>query len=213
MQLPFESKILLANANKDCAQSLPFVVLDLDHTLFDCSCMDESTCGRRPDGTLEFGRYIYRRPFLTEFLSQLFSRSRGVSVWTAAEEDYMEAAIGLIFTEEQRHRLRHLRSRKHCVYVHWQADPLKPLRDLWAIDAEMDGGNTVAVDDTPRTAALNPANLIGVARWEIFDDPKCEDADLLAVLSRIAEWRPSVRENSDDVLLDIGAIFVDERCS
>lgn len=70
------------------------IVLDLDETLIHATAK-----GLNRPGDFTVGPYqVYRRPYLSEFLNDLFSWAK-IGVWSSASDDYVEEIVQHIFPD------------------------------------------------------------------------------------------------------------------
>jgi RNA polymerase II subunit A small phosphatase-like protein len=141
------------------------LVLDLDETLIFAS---EAELSRPSDH--QVGHYfIYRRPYLREFLAYV-ARSLDVAVWTASTRPYAVAICEQIFEYEPcfvwaRDRCTHRRNVESDTWEHH-----KSLAKLKRRGYNLAG--VVAVDDTPEKYAKSYGNLVRVLPYwgDLGDD-------------------------------------------
>ena len=160
------------------------LVLDLDETLIFAT---EAELARPSDH--QVGRYfIYRRPYLREFLAHV-AKSFEVAVWTASTRLYADAICQQIFEYEPsfvwaRERCTH---RRNVEFDSWEHH-----KSLGKIKKRgYDLASVIAVDDTPEKYAKSYGNLVRVSPY--WGDPGDDELSLLAsYLDKLAQV-PNVR--------------------
>lgn len=161
------------------------LILDLDETLIFAT---EDPLSRGED--FHAGDYyVYRRPFLGEFLDLCF-RLFQVAVWTSSNEGYAETIARHVFGERE---LAFLWARNRCTRrfqpewqeYYWVKD-LKKVRR-----AGHDLNRVLVVDDTPRKHERNYGNFIRVREYhgEIEDRELKYLAAYLPTLTSVASVR------------------------
>lgn len=150
-----------------------FIVLDLDETLIhslDAESKDELLSlysDEAPNSPLSLRNRIHdvplkgdktitvvERPFLQEFLRDIFRYFECVIVWTAGKEHYANAIVDTIFKEKRPtavYNWNHCRKREHSY-----DKPLRYLAEDPNIGADLN--RTIIVDDRPENFADNPEN-------------------------------------------------------
>jgi RNA polymerase II subunit A small phosphatase-like protein len=83
------------------------LILDLDETLIHAS---KSTLDREADFVI-FHYYIYKRPFLDEFLTSIEAYFR-IAFWSSASDDYVEQVVDAIYPEPNKKEF--VWGRKRC---------------------------------------------------------------------------------------------------
>lgn len=152
--------------------------------------------------------YVYKRPYLNEFLSFIVS-SYDIAVWTSSSSEYAKCIISNIFPSS--YQLKFIWSRERCTksYVHpsesIDVDPHIYIKDLKKIKKRgYDLNQILVVDDSPKQLQRNYGNLIRVNQYsgERDDDElKLLEVYLQALNKydniRIIEkrgWQSSVRQ-------------------
>ena len=137
------------------------LILDLDETLI-YGTMSPATS----EADFEVGPYfIYKRPFLREFLKFCFNNFL-VSVWTSSGEDYAKGVADNIFTGFG--KLEFVWSCSRCVtkfdpeyFQHYYVKDLKKVKRLgYSLE------NIIMIDNTPRKLCRNYGNLVRVKSFE-----------------------------------------------
>lgn len=143
------------------------IILDLDETLIyadkkplqvDCSFMVE-------------GYYVYRRPYLTEFL-QFCADTFRVAIWTASNELYAKAVVSEIFSDDN--SLEFVWSRKRCTI---KPDPVEQeyiyIKNLKKIKAKgYDLNQVIFIDDDFQKLSRNYGNLVLIKKFEGCQDDR-----------------------------------------
>ena len=116
------------------------VILDLDHTLISAVDMNKLNTVRDPKAFKykDFaGTYrIYERPYLQQFLDQLFSTYR-VAVWTAAGISYANFIVQNFILTKPSRKLEFVMWSDHCDYSEETYDHQKKLKALDFIKDEV----------------------------------------------------------------------------
>lgn len=135
------------------------IILDLDETLIHSVKMDEYVnmplhirdnilCIERKLMTIpEYSEtyLLFLRPHLQDFFEWIFNYASSVSVWSAGDYHYVNAIVDLIFSDEQKNRLRFVWSRRHISPTFGQY--LKPLGRVFRRYGDMNVHNTLLIDD------------------------------------------------------------------
>lgn len=130
------------------------IVLDVDSTLI-----------------YNIGRLPIPRPYLEEFFLFCFANFSTVSIWTAASTGWFLNVYGTIFQPIlQKHNLEFffIWTKEECNYIKFgeQIYVVKPLEKVWNTYREMNNKNTLIIDDSPITCALNTSNSILIHAWK-----------------------------------------------
>lgn len=154
------------------------LVLDLDETLIFAT--EEPLT--RPADFLAFGYHVYRRPFLTQFVSTM-AEHFALAVWSSASDDYVQVVVENIWLKDISLEFVWGRSRASMRRVisdrFYDADPSnhlsyrKPLVKLEKLGRPLQ--SILILDDTPSKSAQNYGNAIYPKEWEGDE----EDDDLL----------------------------------
>lgn len=164
------------------------VILDLDQTLVDTNTDAdlEMALGKCFEVVMNDGK-IYKvaiRPWTKEFIDFCFENFE-VAVWTAAQSEYAEKVVDLVFGDNKE-RLLFLWSRKSCQEIFVSYYPYmimtKPLCFVWEKYMQFDESNTVIVDDNPDTCIENEDNAIVINPWNNRDMEEDNDLSLLKVV-------------------------------
>lgn len=146
------------------------LILDLDETLIFAT---ETPLKR--DADFRVGHYhVYRRPFLSDFLTESMERFT-VAVWTSSSPDYAAAVVATIFPDPTRLAFAWAADRCSTRYCpedgsYYTRKPLiKVCRRLGYARERI-----IVVDDTPRKWEQSYGNLVSVLPFE--GDPS--DAEL-----------------------------------
>ncbi len=137
------------------------LILDLDETLIYST---EESLEREADFTAE-QYFVYKRPFLGEFLAFCFENF-DVGVWTTSTADYASLVVDRVTNPDQ--TLQFLWSRERCTWAFDEATHervlVKRLEKLGRRGYRPD--SIIVVDDTPSAWRTSYGNLIRVARFE-----------------------------------------------
>lgn len=140
------------------------LILDLDETLVHAS---EMHLGRDPDFTV-FDYFVYRRPYLSEFL-RFCDANFAVGIWSSAGDEYVHAVVREIFPDPpkllmmwgvSRTTIRRTTSGTHdrsglpLPDFHYLKRIQKLKRYGWSLDAML------IVDDSPEKCMANFGNAI-----------------------------------------------------
>ncbi len=143
------------------------LILDLDETLI-YAAEERSEC--EPDFIV--GRYfVYKRPFLEDFLEFCFGNF-DVAVWTTAAESYAEEILKAILKANQ--KLQFLWTRRRCTLVfdeeereHFFAKRMSKLRRR-----KFNLESIIVVDDNPNVWKYSYGNLVRASRFEGDENDK-----------------------------------------
>jgi TFIIF-interacting CTD phosphatase-like protein len=163
------------------------LILDLDETLIFAT---ETPLEREAD--FRVGRYhVYRRPFLSDFLTGILERFT-VAVWTSSSPDYAAAVVAAIFPAPA--RLAFVWASDRCSTrrcpndgSYYSRKPLIKVRRRLGYARE----HILVVDDTPRKWEQSYGNLIAVRPFE--GDPNDEELRLLSLYLDRLRHVPNVR--------------------
>lgn len=198
-----------------------FIVLDLDETLIhslDAESKHEVLSlysDESPDSPLSLRKRIHdvplkgdkaitviERPFLQEFLSDVFRYFENVIVWTAGKEHYANAIVDTIFKEQKPTVVYNW---NHCRKDDNSYDkPLRYLTEDPKVKANLD--RTIIIDDRPENFTDNPENGVVIPAFLPCENTDCMDYTL-PVLSDWLEglvkrrsfknsFRPGIYDNS-----------------
>lgn len=168
------------------------LILDLDETLVYAG---EERLERAPDFTV--GQYfVYRRPFLKEFLEFCFENFE-VAVWTSSTRNYAEIIVENIFETHQ--RISFVWACERCTICfdmeerdYYLEKKMRKIRKLgYALES------VIVVDDTPEKWRSAYGNLVRVRPF--FGDPDDDELKDLKIylvrLSRIENIRQFEKRN------------------
>lgn len=147
-------------------QDKTLLILDLDETLVYAT---EEALDYAPDFEV-FGYSVYQRPFLLDFLHQVQPHFL-LAAWSSASDDYVEAIVSQIFSEDfhlefvwGRSRCSYKRNIQVDEYGYFNGDYFnhyhytKPLKKLKRQGFDLN--RILIVDDTPHKAKDNYGNVI-----------------------------------------------------
>ena len=143
------------------------LILDLDETLIYAT---EELPRREHDFTV--GPYaIYRRPYLTEFLTSCTACYR-LAVWSTATDEYVRQVVQHILPPDIELAFAWGRSRRVRRYhpEQFEEEFVKDLKKVKRMGYRLE--QVLIVDDTPRKVRWNYGNAIYVPPF--FDDPEDE---------------------------------------
>ena len=135
------------------------LILDIDETLIFAT---EEPLSRAADFTVGNKYYVYKRPFVEQFLEWCFENFE-VAVWTSATNDYAAEVLRNIFLQAQ-NNLSFLWSRERCTpsldfeskETFWEKKLTKVRRRGYNLE------NIIVVDDTPQKWRNSYGNLVRV---------------------------------------------------
>ena len=160
--------------------TLKLLILDLDETLIHAT---EKPLIRKANFQTDF-YYVYKRPFIEEFL-QFCHHNFKVGVWTTAGEYFARDVVSHLFDDNC--ALEFVWSYNRCTRVfdsefldYYYVKDLKKLKRRGYSLSEM-----MMVDDTPRKLERNYGNLIRITEW--FGDS--EDRELLLLIEYLTELK------------------------
>jgi RNA polymerase II subunit A small phosphatase-like protein len=158
------------------------LILDLDETLIYAT---EIALERAPDFEI-YGYFVYRRPYLTEFLESV-RRDFDLAVWSSASDDYVSAVVESIFGDTFNLQFAWGRSRATLPRINHDSgyglDPwdhrhyVKPLSKVKRLGWRLE--RVLIVDDTPEKSVKNYGNAIHPKPFEGAED----DDELRALAS------------------------------
>jgi hypothetical protein len=149
------------------------LILDIDRTLLVNHEIDDHAegpdlfkSGRHPDYIMDRSRYIWTRPNLHQFMSQV-SNLTELSYWTASSADFQRQVIEITHLDQ------------YTNTVHYYNDCLvsqdlvyKSLVDLRQKYPNYDLNRTLLIDDYPLNQQANPHNCLLIEPW---DSPNYDD--------------------------------------
>ena len=168
------------------------LILDIDETLIHAS---EVEIGRASDFEIE-GYYVYKRPYLSEFLSFCFD-TFDVGFWTTATQRYGEEIVGEICPKGSLPVLLWTRSRCTWSYDAELQEPMliKKLEKLRRKGFRPE--SIIAVDDKAPLWRFSHGNLVNVSPFE--GDPGDDELlfliDYLKKLAGVPDVRPIEKRN------------------
>jgi len=155
------------------------IILDLDNTLIRAYYREQKTkCDFKfyvPQETF----YVYKRPFLDDFLKKIFKKAKTVSVWTSATKPYCNAILKNIMSLKQRQKLRFVWSRKQTSCVN-DTCYLKDLSKVFSKYKDMNNTNTFLLDDNKNHSLASSGNIYFIKPWKTYKD--IYDNELIKVL-------------------------------
>jgi len=177
----------------------PLLVLDLDETLIHSSTYPINTECIYIE---EFGYYVYKRPFLDYFLTEV-SKYYDIGIWSAGTDDYVETIIDMILPVDVDPIFVFGRSMCQLKNVDGYRVFVKPLRILQDFGYCL--SKMLIVDDTPQKCVENFGNAI-IPNPYLFNTSDRELLDILAYLVGLKgsedftnhqhyKWKQIVMEN------------------
>lgn len=150
------------------------LILDLDETLIYAT---EEKSEREPDFIV--GQYfVYKRPFLQEFLEFCFENFE-VAVWTTATKSYAEEILQTVLQENQ--NLKFLWTRERCTFAFDEEERehfyVKKIYKLRRCGQKLE--SVIVIDDSPNVWKCSYGNLVRVKRFE--GDEKDNELKLLPI--------------------------------
>ncbi|MEZ5335075.1 MAG: HAD family hydrolase [Methanolobus sp.] len=146
------------------------LILDLDETLIHS---EMNGLGHQHDFRCS-DYYVYKRPFLEEFLEFIASLFE-VAVWTSASSDYADCIISNIFPEN--YPLKFVWSRERCtrMYVHpsetIEMNSFTYVKDMKKVKNKgYDLRKILVIDDSPEQLQRSYGNLIQVKQFSGEED-------------------------------------------
>jgi hypothetical protein len=152
------------------------VILDLNGTLADIK--NKPYSGIKPDFVIH-SKFVYKRPYLDEFLEFLFSTDRlQIGVWTSCIPKNAKAISDRVFKDEYRNHLQFLFTRDHCQKIPGPGfRTTKDLQMVWNLGKGWNQENTFILDDSSEKLQYQPNNLILVKPFQAGK----EDVELIRI--------------------------------
>lgn len=170
------------------------LILDIDETLIYAT---EEPLSRTPDFLVGNKYYVYKRPFVEQFLAWSF-QNFDVAVWTSATDDYAAEIVANIFPQSQ-NNLSFLWSRERCTpsldfesrETFWEKKLTKLRRRGYNLE------NVIVVDDTPLMWRNSYGNLVRVKPYsgELEDDELEKLIRYLDILKNVENVRKVEKRN------------------
>lgn len=170
------------------------LILDLDETLIFAS---ETPLSQPPDFLVSNNYYVYKRPFVEQFLVWCFENF-DVAVWTSATKDYAAEIVANIFPQPQGN-LSFLWSRERCTpsldletqETFWEKKITKLRRRGYNLE------NIIVVDDTPQMWRNSYGNLVRVKSYfgELEDSELGKLKSYLEILKNVENIRKIEKRN------------------
>ncbi len=137
------------------------LILDLDETLIYAT---EEKLESASDFSV--GQYfVYKRPFLAEFLEFCFENFE-VAVWTTATKFYAEKILQTVLQENQ--KLKFLWTRERCTFAFDEEERehyfVKKMHKLRRRGQKLE--SVIVVDDSPNVWKCSYGNLVRVGKFE-----------------------------------------------
>jgi hypothetical protein len=159
------------------------VILDLDHTLISAVEMNKLSTVHDPKAFKykDFANTyrIYERPYLQQFLDQLFSKYR-VAVWTAAGISYANFIIKNFILTKPSRKLEFIMWSEHCDYSEEKYDHQKKLKVLDFIDSEV-----VILDDNEEVLETQGKKSVDSRDFNVAYENAKEDEFLVHAIDEI----------------------------
>ena len=159
------------------------VILDLDHTLISAVEMNKLNTVHDPKAFKykDFANTyrIYERPYLQQFLDQLFSKYR-VAVWTAAGISYANFIIKNFILTKPSRNLEFIMWSEHCDYSEEKYDHQKKLKALDFIDKEV-----VILDDNEEVLETQGKKSVDSRDFNVEYENAKDDEFLLHAIDEI----------------------------
>jgi RNA polymerase II subunit A small phosphatase-like protein len=165
------------------------LILDIDETLIFASETPQS----RPHDFIVGDKYfVYKRPFVEEFLTWCF-QNFDVAVWTTATDDYAAEIVSKVFPQSD-HNLVFLWSRDRCTPAldseSRETFFEKKLTKLRRRGRKLE--DVIAVDDTPQMWRNSYGNLVRVKPF--FGEPDDDELEKLMLYLGILKNVENVRK-------------------
>jgi TFIIF-interacting CTD phosphatase-like protein len=174
---------------KEAALPRPLLILDLDETLVHAR---ETALDRAPDFK-QSSYFIYKRPFLAEFLTSVAAHY-DLAVWSAAGTGYVEPTVKRLVADlPQPLELRFVWSFPRCTRrFNHEAHEEYYIKDLKKVrDRGFDLDRVLIVDDLERNSERNFGNAVYIKPFEgdLEDRELLNLADYLSDLSASSNFR------------------------
>ena len=185
----------------------PHIVLDIDGTLISHSLkcdgdIDDIVC-KLVDQVV----YVKKRPYMDIFLDFCFNNFESVSIWTAAQKNWLDIVLSVVI--DKKHSDRFMFTYFGDSYeinryysVNWNLCVrstifcAKKLEDIWTCEKWKKKGitekNLVIVDDTPESYSCNVDNAIPIKRFQYrdsFDNELLKLIQFLKILTKKEDVR------------------------
>ena len=162
------------------------LILDLDETLIHASY---SELDRQPDFTFN-NYYVYKRPYLDEFLSEC-SKYYDLAIWSSASDAYVHEIVINIIPKSVQLEFSWGRSKLACLYSNepWRID-VQYFKDLRKVVQEGFALERILiVDDDPEKLQKSYGNSIYIKQF----NGEVDDMELVA----LAEYLKTLYEVED----------------
>ncbi len=184
----------LKSNEMETAINKKLLILDLDETLIHASTITPKN-GNKHDFMFE-RYYVYKRPFLKQFLEYCLINFQ-VAVWSSASEEYVEHVVREIFPDTG--KLLFIWGRKKCTtrisekdrYSSYFSGPVQ-LKNLRKVKRKgYDLKNVIVIDNTLICHQKNYGNVIHIENFE--GNP--EDYELIYMMKYLEEIKeePNIR--------------------
>lgn len=150
------------------------LILDLDETLIHAS---DSEQDRQPDFTFNYC-YVYKRPYLDEFLSEC-NKYYDLAVWSSASDNYVQEIVRNIIPTSIQLEFSWGRSKLVCLHSNgpWRMD-VKYFKDLRKVVQEGFALERILiVDDDPEKLQKSYGNAIYIKQF----NGEANDMELVAL--------------------------------
>jgi len=163
------------------------LIFDIDETLIYGT---EKPLARQEDFGFAKQFYIYKRPFLDEFIREV-SKLFELAVWSSASESYVKFIVDNIFPDPTILSF-HWAYRRNTMRYNFELREHYPIKDLKKVRRlGYPRGRILIVDDSPEKAERNYGNAIYIKPFE----GDLKDRELVKLLSYLQELAnvPNVR--------------------
>lgn len=187
------------------------IILDIDNTLIDTKIIldkykdnyskpsftlsktDISKLYKKNAEIVPFIRVlIYRRPYLTQFLTYIFQHFY-VGIWTAANEEWMNIVLNKVLKNYKNKFL----FKWHREHSNPEGKYMKPLRRIFEKYPRFNSSNTLIIDDNYTTTQIKISHL-HINRF----DYKKPDEDLKVITGLLKKQIKKKYFNPREVIMD-----------
>jgi hypothetical protein len=166
------------------------IILDLDNTVISSIPLEEVKWTSDLDKKMKRFNFcnmedyyiIFERPFLQDFLDELFA-NYNVSVWSAGSKDYVLHIVEMIILKKPERKLDFIFFSYHCGLSRKLYNGIKDLRLVYDTFG-MEGytkDNTFIIDDLKKVKKINQDNCIAIKDFEFYNDGSEKDNSLIEI--------------------------------
>lgn len=178
------------------------LILDIDSTLIDSIYVLPEFKYQYPDPDFISDKYlyVYKRPYLYEFLEFCFNKFNSVSIWTAGNEMWLNFFLDNILSEKMKNKIKYKLCDKHCkqrkidINGAFFLQHYKNLKKIWKYKSKnpFTAENTIIIDDSPTTFSNNYFNALLIKKFHYCNK---EDDSLKKMIKILKEIKLPIEKN------------------